>query len=92
MKKTIATVALLAASSTTFAMWGGPVPKPTTICLDLGTAADGSKFLGNCDESANNIELKLEIKENGCAASQAAIVTYSKLNIGKCMPPGAVQL
>jgi hypothetical protein len=95
MKKTIATVALLAASTPSFAIMGpglGEDVKPKTICLRLGSYQDGSKAVSDCDESANNVQLKKTIKANGCAAGQAALVTYDNVNIGLCMPPGVVQL
>lgn len=93
MKKTIATVAMIAASSSSFALMQLPSnQKPTTLCVQMASAQDGSKYIGTCDESDNNVTLKKKIAVNGCAAGQAAIVTYGKLNIGKCMPAGAVQL
>ena len=97
MKKTIATIAILAAGSVALSMPRPPdpnAPRPVlkTICLKTYTRDDGSASLANCDSSSNNKRARAELKENGCAEGQSSITTYNNLAIASCMPPGMVQL
>ncbi len=92
MKKTITAFALMASATTVLAM---PFPNPNppkTMCLNVYSAQDKSKTAADCDDSDNNVTLKKQIRKNGCAKGQIAITTYDEINIGKCMPAGAVQL
>ncbi len=97
MKKTIATLAILASSTVAFSMPqmpdpNAPKPKLRTICLNSYTARDGSIDLSSCDSSANNRNDGEKLNDNGCADGQASIRTYSKIAISSCMPTGMVQL
>jgi hypothetical protein len=67
-------------------------PKPKTVCLNAYQQQDGSISLGSCDAARNNVTLKKEILQNGCAEGQAAITTRNKIAISACLPPGVVQL
>lgn len=95
MKKTIASIAILAASTSAQALIspGQGHRQLKTYCLEEGyTQEDGSQSIGNCDASRNNIAEELELKENGCAEGQVSLKTFQDLKIFSCMPPGAVQL
>ncbi len=98
MKKTIASLAILASGSLVLAMPRPPdpnAPKPVlkTICLRVAqTAADGSQSLATCDSAHNNQRSNSQLLANGCAEGQASIRTYSEIAISACMPPGMVQL
>jgi hypothetical protein len=104
MKKTIATVAILASTSLVQALAmpepsrggakkaGTVEPSPHIICIRTSLAGDKSQMLGSCDETENNIKAKAKLQVNGCAAGQGAISTFANLNIPKCMPAGVVQL
>ncbi len=93
MNKTIASLALLAASSSAFALIGpGPSRSPVqerTYCLNLSTTEANVSYVSDCDETRNNTKFKLELKENGCAEGQAALVT-TRVTIPSC--PSFVQL
>ena len=95
MKKTVAVIAILASTAASQAMPLPPdpnAPKPKTICLNAYQQQDGSVSLGSCDASKNNVILKKQIAQNGCAEGQASITTRNKIAISACMPPGVVQL
>jgi hypothetical protein len=89
MKKTIASVALLASSST-FALIGpGPRPEPKTVCLNVYEESNGVMYAGDCDQTRANQVYKRTILQNGCADGQAAIRSYD-IKIKAC--PTYVQL
>jgi len=75
MKKTIASLALLASTTSAFALIGpggqaGPTPK--TYCLSLYESEDGT-YVGDCDQSKINLRSKRPVNANGCADGQAAL-------------------
>ncbi len=74
-KRTVAALAL-SISSPSYALMLAPV-KTKTICLDVYESETGVKYSGNCDQSANNAELNLEILENGCAEGQIALTSVA---------------
>lgn len=90
MKKTIATLAILA-SANAYALRGPGGPEHETVCLKTYKLSDKSIQAGSCDESRNNASQDRELMENGCAKGQVA-VSVEVDTISSCMPPGAVQL
>ena len=93
MKKTITSMALLVASAQAMALVPVQIEKKT-VCLNskVYKYEDGSKVIGSCDETNNNIHLKKEIKQNGCAEGQTALSVTKQTAIQSCMPPGVIQL
>ena len=78
MNKTIASLAILASTSSAFALigpGGTPRPEPRTYCLNLSQDEAGVSYVGDCDLKEINRRSKAEIKENGCAEGQAAMQT-----------------
>lgn len=98
MKKTIATIAIIASGSVSMAIARPPnpnAPKPVlkTVCLKISnTASDRSQTVGFCDQTNNNKRAQADLLENGCAEGQVAIKTYNQVAISSCMAPGIVQL
>lgn len=95
MKKTVAAIAILASTVASNAMplpTDPNAPKPKTVCLNMYQNQDGSVSLGSCDAARNNVVLKKQLAQNGCAEGQAAITTRNKIAISACLPPGVVQL
>ena len=106
MKKTIASVALLASAASTLAFIGpspvqqqvgdqvssGSMAQPVQkyFCLDLFEDQDGSKILGSCDKSSDNIIRNREVDERGCTESQAALAVTQSIHIQAC--PSYMQL
>lgn len=94
MKKTIAALALLAASTQVSAMPrppGGEQPIFVKTCVQLYKGQDKSLY-GGCDASRNNKHSSKKLLENGCLANQVAISFENESPIRACMPPGIVQL
>jgi hypothetical protein len=102
MKKTIASLAMLASAvsaTTALAMPqpkdpSAPEPVVKTICMSTYSYnADKSIDLGGCDESPNNVAEKRKIMDNGCAEGQVALISIDdEIKIEACMPPGMAQL
>ena len=93
-KKTIAALAITASSA--FALTAPP-QETKVVCLTVHEDAKGVMYSGNCDESRNNKQEKLEILANGCAAEQISIRSTSfngkfNVQISSCLPPNVVQL
>jgi len=97
MKKTISAVALMASSTSAFALMAPPT-QTKTICLDVYENEDGVKYAGTCDQAKNNQILGATILENGCAEDQIALTSRKyqggswDISIRACMPPNVVQL
>lgn len=93
MKKTITSVALMVASTQAMAFYPGQLENKT-VCLSskIYKYEDGSKAIGNCDETNNNKDQNKQIKQNGCADGQIALTVHKDTAIQSCMPPGVVQL
>jgi hypothetical protein len=100
MKKTVASLAILASLSTANALVGpgdstsrtpNPKPRPTPVkaCLNTYQMADGSVVAGECDASEQNKIYGVEILENGCAEEQVA-VSFVGVTVRTC--PTYVQL
>jgi hypothetical protein len=84
MKKTIASLALLASvSAHGIAPFGpgqksAPRPQPAKkVCLGLVQHDDGSYQAGSCDRTEYNGMIGAELLENGCAEEQVAVVGIS---------------
>ncbi len=97
MKKTIATLAILATSNAMAFMppHGGINPVITKVCLGVVAhqQADGQEVrYATCDETDNNLQLKRELLDNECAAGQVALTIRGDSPIKSCLPPGVVQL
>ena len=103
MKKSITSVALLASAASAFAFIGshqapsasrqavGDLETKTRYyCLNVFEDQDGSKVLGSCDESFNNQRFALDLSEQGCTASQAALRVTKNIQINAC--PAYAQL
>lgn len=91
MKKTIASLALLASTTSAFALigpGGQAAPEPKTYCLSLYESEDGA-YVGDCDNTQANVRAKRVINANGCADGQAAMQT-TRVQIRSC--PTFVQL
>lgn len=80
MKKTIAALALTAASSPAFALMA-PVKATKILCLDAYENAQGAQVAGTCDQSANNAELGRAILTNGCAEDQIALSARDRKSV-----------
>jgi hypothetical protein len=95
MKKTIASLVILAATSSAHALVPmdlasssssrrtPPPPKPRTICLETYQQNDGSLSAADCDSTQDNIDFGRALKENGCAEGQVSIVTYD-IKVSAC--------
>lgn len=95
MKKTIATIAMLA-STQSFAMLPPPnpnAPKPVyvTACVTVYAQKDGAKY-GGCDSSHNNQITGAKLTSSGCTDKQVALQFLDKSPIEACMPAGFAQL
>jgi hypothetical protein len=97
MKKTIASLAILASTSSAMALigpdFGGPRPELKSYCLKTYKESDYSKSI-DCDATQLNqraVEEGAQVKKNGCLKGQVALVTSVELPISKCMPPGVVE-
>ncbi|MCB0393036.1 MAG: hypothetical protein KDD25_00670 [Bdellovibrionales bacterium] len=77
VKKTIAALAITAASSNAVAMrWPGSQDyENKTVCLSSYTDSNGLLYSGDCDNTANNVKFDKEILANGCAEKQSALAT-----------------
>ena len=64
--------------------------KTRYYCLNVFEDQDGSKVLGSCDESFNNQRFALDLSEQGCTASQAALRVTKNIQINAC--PAYAQL
>jgi hypothetical protein len=106
LKKTIAAVALTAASSSAFAIRG---PRPLerqekTYCLDASMDSNGLVSAATCDMTANNQKYHTKILAHGCADEQINLtVSRSRVNshskwsnwtveIASCRDPRLTQL
>jgi hypothetical protein len=99
MKKTIAALALMAATSTSYAMPlprdpnqpEPPKPEIKTVCLEVFTKhKDGSFEVGGCDMVERNERDEVDsVKKNGCPKGQVAIKT-AEVEISAC--PTRMQL
>lgn len=91
MSKSIGALALLASSSSAFAL----MPPDQTVhvaCVSVYTHENGASFVSDCDETANNLALKKPLNaKSGCAKDQAKFVSTT-IEIPACMPVGMVQL
>ena len=91
MKKTIASVALIASATSASALIFNPEQVETkTYCLGFYESVEGKKFVGDCDEKAANKLYKLEVDENGCTENQVVMTTIKNIEIASC--PTFVQL
>ena len=95
MKKSIIGGTLLSVAALTSvsasAFFPGDIER-SEICVSVYEDDKGNKYLGNCDETANNAELGKELGENGCAEDQAKMTFMGPSPIYACLPPGVVQL
>ena len=94
MKKTIAALALLAASTQVSAMPrppGGEQPILVRACIELYKGQDKSLY-GGCDATHNNERSGKKLMENGCLRNQVSITFVNESPIRACLPPGMVQL
>jgi hypothetical protein len=87
VKKTIASLAILASVSTASALTRpisrGQVPPPETACLTLSQNEDGSQQAGKCDMTDRNHKSRAETLESGCTEDQVA-VTIVGVSIKSC--------
>lgn len=93
MKKTIASLAILASTQSAVAMIGphdpnAPQPEINKVCLKTYSLGDGSK-VGSCDATSIN---KGRLLANGCKVGQVAITIVGANPISACLPPGFAQL
>jgi hypothetical protein len=81
MKKTVASLAILASASSAFALIGpgdgNPRPQPKNVCLSLYQGERGESYLGDCDNSELNRQRRAPLQANGCAAGQASLRSFS---------------
>ena len=94
MKKTIASLAILASANANALIAPYPDnerPEIKTVCLYVHqhTEADGSGYVGSCDETEKNKMSRREILANGCAEGQVAM-KVTKVEVRSC--PTYVQL
>lgn len=79
MKKTIATLAILASASANALMPGPGAhvperPETKTACIEVYEGySDGSLITGTCDATMKNEMYSKQLMENGCAKGQAAM-------------------
>ncbi len=95
MKKTIALMALLVASTNAMALRAESDVKsqpPKTMCFKINKLKDKSITAADCDDSDKNIAEKRKLSKNGCATGQVAIMINQEINVPKCLPAGVVQL
>ncbi len=91
-KKTIASLAILASTTSAFALigpGGQRLPRPKTVCLSVHEGETGELYVGDCDLSEQNRRTRVRLQANGCARNQAALQSYS-VTIKAC--PGFAQL
>ena len=94
MKKTIASLAILASAQAALSMPvprdpNAPQPKINHVCLKTYGTKDGSK-IATCDASYINDGKTL--LANGCAKDQIELTIVGDSPIMACMPPGMAQL
>ena len=104
MKKTIASMALLASATSAMAIvgpingaqestmiGGGKVPTKKVYCLAEYEDQDGDVVVSSCDAKARNARFQnADLNKYGCLEGQAAMITYQEVNIPSC--PVFVQL
>jgi hypothetical protein len=92
MKVSVASLAILVASTPAFAI-RGPDPRVEIkeACITVHQGPGGTQYAGSCDETSNNELLKKKILANGCAKDQALFTSIS-VELHSCPNPHIVQL
>lgn len=92
MKKTVASLAILASASSAFALIGpgGPgQPRPRNYCVSSYHGQNGEAYVGDCDLTQQNLRRQAPLLQNGCAQNQASLRSV-RVRLAAC--PTFVQL
>lgn len=102
MLRTVSVLAIAAASTQASALIDrGLTREQKTVCLSVSEGSEGELYGFRCDQSLNNQTQGREIKPNGCAEGQVAIIaTRPRGSVNEdfqpffpsCLPPNIAQL